>query len=225
MNISNPNHNRKALVIFSGGQDSTTCLIQAIAEYGVENVEAVTFQYGQRHAIELEKARWIAKDLGVKQTLIDTSVIKSITHNALIDGNAAIEQKDGELPNTFVDGRNALFLLYAAIYAKGQGINDIITGVCETDFSGYPDCRDAFIKSLNVTLNLAMDEQFVIHTPLMWIDKAETWALADELGVLDVIRHETLTCYNGIPGDGCGHCPACTLRREGLEKYLKSKNQ
>lgn len=106
MNISNPNHNRKALVIFSGGQDSTTCLIQAIAEYGVENVETVTFQYGQRHAIELEKARWIAKDVGVKQTLIDTSVIKSITHNALMDANANIEQKDGELPNTFVDGRN-----------------------------------------------------------------------------------------------------------------------
>ena len=225
MNISNPNHNRKALVIFSGGQDSTTCLIQALAEYGVENVEAVTFQYGQRHAIELEKARWIAKDLGIKQTLIDTSVIKSITHNALMDANADIEQKDGELPNTFVDGRNALFLLYAAIYAKGQGINDINTGVCETDFSGYPDCRDAFIKSLNVTLNLAMDEQFVIHTPLMWIDKAETWALADKLGVLELIRTETLTCYNGVQGDGCGHCPACTLRREGLEKYLKSKNQ
>ena len=185
MNISNPNHNRKALVIFSGGQDSTTCLIQAIAEYGVENVETVTFQYGQRHAIELEKARWIAKDLGVKQTLIDTSVIKSITHNALMDANADIEQKDGELPNTFVDGRNALFLLYAAIYAKGQGINDIITGVCETDFSGYPDCRDVFIKSMNVTLNLAMDYPFNLKTPLMYLTKAQTWALADELGALD----------------------------------------
>ena len=125
-----------------------------------KNVETVTLQYGQRHAIELEKARWIAQDLGVKQTLIDTSVIKSITHNALMDANADIEQKDGELPNTFVDGRNALFLLYAAIYAKGQGINDIITGVCETDFSGYPDCRDVFIKSMNVTLNLAMDYPF-----------------------------------------------------------------
>ena len=180
MNISNPNHNRKALVIFSGGQDSTTCLIQAIAEYGVENVETVTFQYGQRHAIELEKARWITKDLGVKQTLIDTSVIKSITHNALMDANADIEQKDGELPNTFVDGRNALFLLYAAIYAKGQGINDIITGVCETDFSGYPDCRDVFIKSMNVTLNLAMDYPFNLKTPLMYLTKAQTWALADE---------------------------------------------
>ena len=169
MNISNPNHNRKALVIFSGGQDSTTCLIQAIAEYGVENVETLTFQYGQRHAIELEKARWIANDLGVKQTLIDTSVIKAITHNALMDANANIEQKDGELPNTFVDGRNALFLLYAAIYAKGQGIHDIITGVCETDFSGYPDCRDVFVKSMNVTLNLAMDYPFNLKTPLMYL--------------------------------------------------------
>ena len=223
MNISNPNHNRKALVIFSGGQDSTTCLIQAIAEYGVENVETVTFQYGQRHAIELEKARWIAKDLGVKQTLIDTSVIKSITHNALMDANADIEQKDGELPNTFVDGRNALFLLYAAIYAKGQGINDIITGVCETDFSGYPDCRDSFIKSMNVTLSLSMDRDFVIHTPLMWLDKTQTWELSDELGVLDYVRHNTLTCYNGIIGDGCGECPACKLRQRGLHQYLEQK--
>ena len=106
-----------------------------------------------------------------------------------------------------------------------KGIDHIVTGVSQTDFSGYPDCRDAFIKSLNVTLNLAMDGQFVLHTPLMWIDKAETWALADELGVLDLIRHETLTCYNGIPGDGCGHCPACKLRREGLEKYLAGKRQ
>ena len=114
------------------------------------------------------------------------------------------------------------FLSIAAVYARVRGINHIVTGVSQTDFSGYPDCRDAFIKSLNVTLNLAMDEQFVLHTPLMWIDKAETWALADELGVLELIRHETLTCYNGIPGDGCGHCPACTLRREGLEKFLAS---
>ena len=222
MHISNPNHNRKALVIFSGGQDSTTCLIQAIAEYGVENVETVTFQYGQRHAIELEKARWIAKDLGVKQTLIDTSVIKSITHNALMDANADIEQKDGELPNTFVDGRNALFLLYAAIYAKGQGINDIITGVCETDFSGYPDCRDVFIKSMNVTLNLAMDYPFNLKTPLMYLTKAQTWALADELGALDYVRQHTHTCYEGVEG-GCGECPSCKLRDKGLQEYLATK--
>ena len=222
MNISNPNLNRKALVIFSGGQDSTTCLIQAIAEYGVENVETVTFQYGQRHAIELEKARWIAKDLGVKQTLIDTSVIKSITHNALMDANADIEQKDGELPNTFVDGRNALFLLYAAIYAKGQEIHDIITGVCETDFSGYPDCRDVFVKSMNVTLNLAMDYPFNLKTPLMYLTKAQTWALADELGALDYVRQHSHTCYEGFEG-GCGECPSCKLRDKGLQEYLATK--
>lgn len=222
MNISNPNHNRKAVVIFSGGQDSTTCLIQAIADYGVENVEAITFQYGQRHAIELEKARWIAQDLGVKQTLIDTSVIKAITHNALMDAQAEIKKGDNDLPNTFVDGRNALFLLYAAIYAKGQGATDIITGVCETDFSGYPDCRDVFIKSMNVTLNLAMDYAFNIKTPLMYLTKAQTWQLADELGALDYVRNHTHTCYEGIEG-GCGKCPSCELREKGLREYLSQK--
>ena len=222
MNISNPNYNRKAIVIFSGGQDSTTCLFQAIAEYGKENVETMTFQYGQRHSIELEKAKWIAQDLGVKQTFIDTSVIKAITHNALMDENVHIEQKDNKLSNTFVDGRNALFLLYAAIYAKGQGIQDIITGVCETDFSGYPDCRDVFIKSMNVTLNLAMDYQFNIKTPLMYLTKAQTWQLADELGVLDYVRNYTHTCYEGVNG-GCGQCPSCILRDKGLTEYLAQK--
>lgn len=222
MNISNPNYNRKAIVIFSGGQDSTTCLFQAIAEYGKENVETMTFQYGQRHSIELEKAKWIAQDLGVKQTFIDTSVIKAITHNALMDENVHIEQKDNTLPNTFVDGRNALFLLYAAIYAKGQGIQDIITGVCETDFSGYPDCRDMFIKSMNVTLNLAMDYQFNIKTPLMYLTKAQTWQLADELGVLDYVRNYTHTCYEGVDG-GCSQCPSCILRDKGLKEYLAQK--
>ena len=152
MNISNPNHNRKALVIFSGGQDSTTCLIQAIAEYGVENVETVTFQYGQRHAIELEKARWIAQDLGVKQTLIDTSVI----------------------------------------------------------------------KSMNVTLNLAMDYPFNLKTPLMYLTKAQTWALADELDALDYVRQHSHTCYEGVEG-GCGECPSCQLRHKGLQEYLSIK--
>ena len=222
MNISNPNYNRKAIVIFSGGQDSTTCLFQAIAEYGKENVETITFQYGQRHSIELKKAKWIAQDLGVKQTFIDTSVIKAITHNALMDENVHIEQKDNKLPNTFVDGRNALFLLYAAIYAKGQGIQDIITGVCETDFSGYPDCRDVFIKSMNVTLNLAMDYQFNIKTPLMYLTKAQTWQLADELGVLDYVRNYTHTCYEGVNG-GCGQCPSCILCDKGLMEYLAQK--
>ncbi|OOF87170.1 7-cyano-7-deazaguanine synthase QueC [Rodentibacter ratti] len=222
MNISNPNRNRKVVVIFSGGQDSTTCLFQAIADYGKENVEVITFQYGQRHAIELEKAQWIAQDLGIKQTLIDTSVIKAITHNALMDEQAKIEQKNNEIPNTFVDGRNALFLLYAAIYAKGQGIQDIITGVCETDFSGYPDCRDVFIKSMNVTLNLAMDYSFTIKTPLMYLTKAQTWQLADELGVLDYVRHHTHTCYEGVEG-GCGQCPSCRLRNQGLSEYFAQK--
>lgn len=222
MKISNSNHDRKAIVIFSGGQDSTTCLIQAIQEYGVSNVEAVTFQYGQRHAIELEKAQWIANDLGVKQTLIDTSVIKSITTNAMMS-ETEIKQDENGMPNTFVDGRNALFLLYAAIYAKGQGATDIITGVCETDFSGYPDCRDVFIKSMNVTLNLAMDYQFNIRTPLMYLTKAQTWQLADELGALDYVREHTHTCYIGVEG-GCGECPSCVLREKGLKEYLQQKS-
>lgn len=221
MNITNPNGNRKAVVIFSGGQDSTTCLLKAIADYGVENVEAVTFQYGQRHAIELEKAKWIAQDLGIKQTLINTSVIKTITANAMMD-NIKITKDEAGMPNTFVDGRNALFLLYTAIYAKGQGIRDIITGVCETDFSGYPDCRDIFIKSMNVTLNLAMDYQFNIHTPLMYLTKAQTWQLADELGALNYVREHTHTCYLGVEG-GCGSCPSCILRENGLQQYLASK--
>ncbi|MCH5213020.1 MAG: 7-cyano-7-deazaguanine synthase QueC, partial [Oscillospiraceae bacterium] len=126
-------------------------------------------------------------------------------------------------PNTFVEGRNHLFLSYAAIYAKTHDITDIVTGVCETDFSGYPDCRDMFVKSLNVTLNLAMDYNFVIHTPLMWLNKADTWAMADRLGVLDIVYKKTLTCYNGTVGEGCGHCPACFLRKRGYEEFLKNK--
>ena len=223
MHISNPNRDRKAIVIFSGGQDSTTCLIQAITEYGIENVEVISFQYGQRHAIELEKAKWIAQDLGVQQTLIDMSVIKAITHNALMDESVEIKKKSDDMPNTFVDGRNALFLLYAAIYAKGQGISDIITGVCETDFSGYPDCRDVFIKSMNVTLNLAMDYRFNLKTPLMYLNKAQTWQLADELGALDYIRRHTHTCYEGVEG-GCGKCPSCILRDKGLAEYLAQRD-
>ncbi len=214
------NSTPKAVVIFSGGQDSTTCLFQAIQEFGVENVEVVTFQYGQRHAIELEKAAWIAKDLGVKQTLIDTSVIKAITSNAMMEEREI--KQEGNMPNTFVDGRNALFLLYTAIYAKGQGIRTIFTGVCETDFSGYPDCRDVFVKSMNVTLNLAMDYNFNIRTPLMYLTKKQTWALADKLGAFDYIRQHTHTCYLGVEG-GCHTCPSCVLREKGLNEYLSEK--
>ena len=210
-----------ALVIFSGGQDSTTCLFWAKREF--KRVVALSFLYGQKHEKEVELAREIARKAGVEFEAMDVSFIGKLGHNSLTDTTMLMDQEKpaGSYPNTFVPGRNLFFLSIAAVYAREHGINHIVTGVSQTDFSGYPDCRDAFIKSLNVTLNLAMDEQFVIHTPLMWIDKAETWELADELGVLDLIRNETLTCYNGIQGDGCGHCPACKLRREGLEKYLK----
>ncbi len=213
----------KAIVIFSGGQDSTTCLIQAIQQYGIQNVAAVSFNYGQRHKIELEKAAWIAKDLGVEQIVLDTTLMNMITHNALMDDHEQIEKKaDQNYPNTFVDGRNALFILLSAIYAKSHGIRHIITGVCETDFSGYPDCRDIFIKSMNVTLNLAMDYSFQLHTPLMYLTKAQTWALADKLDCLDYIKENTHTCYEGVEG-GCGHCPSCRLRNKGYEEYLAGR--
>ena len=216
-------NNETALVVFSGGQDSTTCLFWAKREF--KKVYALSFLYGQKHQKEVELARGIAERANVDFCAMEIPLIGTLGHNALTDFNMSMdsEQPKGGVPNTFVPGRNLFFLSIAAVYARERGIHHIVTGVSQTDYSGYPDCRDSFIKSLNVTLNLAMDEQFVIHTPLMWIDKAETWALADELRVLDVIRNETMTCYNGISGDGCGHCPACKLRREGLEKYLASK--
>lgn len=219
--MNNPHTTPAALVIFSGGQDSTTCLFQAIAEFGAANVQAITFAYGQRHAIELERAAWIAQDLGVKQTVLDLSLISTITNNALMDENAQIDVS-GSLPNTFVDGRNALFLLYAAIYAKSQNIKTIFVGVCETDFSGYPDCRDVFVKSMNVSLNLAMAYDFNIRTPLMYLTKKETWALADKLGAFDYIRQHTHTCYLGVDG-GCHECPSCQLREKGLREYLAER--
>ncbi len=216
--------NEKALVVFSGGQDSTTCLFWAKKQF--REVHALSFIYGQKHVKEVELARAIAAKAGVHFDVMDVSFIGKLGHNSLTDTTMKMDAEkpaDG-VPNTFVPGRNLFFLSIAAVYARERGIRHLVTGVSQTDFSGYPDCRDNFIRSLNVTLNLAMEEQFVIHTPLMWIDKAATWALADELGVLDLVRNETLTCYNGIPGDGCGHCPACKLRREGLEKYLQTRN-
>ena len=187
----------------------------------------MSFLYGQKHVKEVELAREIARKAEVDFHVMDVSFIGHLGKNSLTDTSIHMDEEkpEGTFPNTFVPGRNLFFLSIAAVYARERGINHIVTGVSQTDFSGYPDCRDAFIKSLNVTLNLAMEEQFVIHTPLMWIDKAQTWALADKLGVLDLVRNETLTCYNGIPGGGCGHCPACKLRREGLEKYLAIKNK
>lgn len=215
-------HN-KALVVFSGGQDSSTCLFWALKHF--KEVHTVTFQYGQKHSKEIEMARALAAKAGVDFKLMDASLIGRLGANSLTDTSIEMdqEQPEGGFPNTFVPGRNLFFLSIAAVYARELGIANLVTGVSQTDFSGYPDCRDSFIRSLNVTINLAMDEEFVIHTPLMWLDKAQTWALADELGVLDIIRNETLTCYNGIPGDGCGECPSCRLRREGLRKYLESK--
>ncbi|EMB84108.1 7-cyano-7-deazaguanine synthase QueC [Streptococcus mutans] len=213
---------QSALIVFSGGQDSTTCLFWAMKHY--EYVETVTFSYGQRHSQELEVAKEIAAEQGVKHHILDMSLLGQITENALTS-DIAIETKDGEVPNTFVDGRNHLFLSFAAVLAKQRKIRDIVTGVCQTDFSGYPDCRDVFVKSLNVTLNLAMDYEFVIQTPLMWLDKAETWELADQLGKFDYVRQKTLTCYNGIRGTGCRQCPACHLRQAGLEKYLNQKGK
>ncbi|MBO7337567.1 MAG: 7-cyano-7-deazaguanine synthase QueC [Paludibacteraceae bacterium] len=219
--------NNKALVVLSGGQDSTTCLFWAKKEF--KEVYAISFNYGQKHQKETSIAQSIAEKAGVSFKLMDIYFISQLATNcSLTDSNIKMDQEkpDGStFPNTFVPGRNLFFLSIAAVYARSLGIRDIVTGVSQTDFSGYPDCRDSFIKSLNVSLNLAMDEQFVLHTPLMWKDKAETWEMADKLGVFDIVRNETLTCYNGVIGDGCGHCPSCTLRRKGLELYLEHKNQ
>lgn len=216
------NENR-ALVVMSGGQDSTTCLLWALHKY--RQVEAITFDYGQRHAKEIEQAIFIGDALGVNNhTVLDMNLLNQLAPNALTRSDIEVKVgENGGLPSTFVDGRNMLFLTFAAVMAKQKGIKHIITGVCETDFSGYPDCRDVFVKSLNVTLNLAMDYEFVIHTPLMWLDKAQTWKMADEFGMLEFVRNNTVTCYHGVPGDGCGTCPSCVLRNKGLQQYLESK--
>ena len=218
-------NNDAALVVFSGGQDSTTFLFWAKKHF--QKVYALSFLYGQKHEAEVELAKAIAEKADVEIHVMDVSLIGRLGKNALTDSSMVMDETkpDDTYPNTFVPGRNLFFLSIAAVHARELGINHLVTGVSQTDFSGYPDCRDSFIKSLNVTLNLAMDEQFIIHTPLMWMDKAQTWAMADDLGVLDIVRNETMTCYNGIKGDGCGHCPACKLRNEGLRKYLLSKQK
>lgn len=215
----------EALVCFSGGQDSTTCLFWAIRHF--EKVHAVCFAYGQKHSAETEIARKIAEKAGVTFELLDVSLAGQLTQNSLTCGEMKMDEEKpaGSYPNTFVPGRNLVFLSFAAIKAFGMGVRHLVTGVSEADFSGYPDCRESFIRSLNTTLNLAMDYRFVIHTPLMERNKAQVWELADELGVFELVRQETLTCYNGIPADGCGHCPACTLRRKGLEEYLEIRRK
>ena len=211
----------KAIVVFSGGQDSTTCLFWAKKKF--KEVIALSFDYNQKHKLELECAKDICKKYDVEHHILDLNLLNQLAPNSLTRQDIVVDKEasSDKLPNSFVDGRNLLFLSFVAIFAKQREINHIITGVSQSDFSGYPDCRDVFIKSLNVTLNLSMDYQFEIHTPLMWINKAETWKMADDLGVLEVIKEETLTCYNGIKGSGCGECPACKLRMNG---YLEFKN-
>jgi len=224
-----------AIVLFSGGQDSATCLAWALDQF--DRVETVGFNYGQRHVVELacrEAVRaglaklnpnW-AQRLG-DDHMLDLGILGQISDTALTQ-DAEIKMTASGLPSTFVPGRNLLFLTLTAALAYRREIKHIVTGVCETDYSGYPDCRDDTIKALQVALNLGMDKRFVLHTPLMWIDKAETWRLTERLGGADLVKlfvTETHSCYLGDRsklhdwGHGCGTCPACELRQQGYRKY------
>jgi 7-cyano-7-deazaguanine synthase len=224
-----------ALVLFSGGQDSTTCLAWALSRF--ERVETLGFDYGQRHRIELEgrgrlregllriEPAWASR-LGEDHT-ISLAALGEISTTALTR-ETAIETGASGLPNTFVPGRNIIFLTFAAAVAYRRGLSRIVGGMCETDYSGYPDCRDDTIKALQVALNLGMERRFVLETPLMWIDKAATWRLAQDIGgaaLVDLIREATHSCYLGERGRrhdwgyGCGECPACRLRAEGWRRY------
>lgn len=230
-----------ALVLFSGGQDSATCLVWALDRF--ERVETIGFDYGQRHRVELDARSefrvglaeafpaWAAK-LG-EDRVLDLSVLGEISDTALTR-EVEIATTSSGLPNTFVPGRNIVFLTFAAAVAYRRGLKHVVTGVCETDYSGYPDCRDDTIKALQVALNLGMQSRFVLETPLMWIDKAETWSLAERLGggpLIDLIRDRTLTCYNGDVehnnewGRGCGGCPACELRARGYQKFRSAARE
>ncbi|MBC3807149.1 7-cyano-7-deazaguanine synthase QueC [Undibacterium seohonense] len=226
---------KRALVLFSGGQDSTTCLAWALSRY--QHVETIGFDYGQRHAIELsmrpqvlQKIRTISSDwdhrLG-EDHVIDLSLISQLSHTAMTE-NIAIQMQANGLPNTFVPGRNLMFMLVAATLAYRRQLGILVGGMCETDFSGYPDCRDDSLKALQVAINLGMDSRLNIETPLMWIDKAQSWRLADSLGgsaLIELIRRDTHTCYLGERGQmhawghGCGSCPACELRAKGYQEF------
>jgi 7-cyano-7-deazaguanine synthase len=228
---------RAALVLFSGGQDSTACLAWALEEF--DSVETVGFNYGQRHSVELVCRTSILEGLRRLNPLwdnrlgqdrvLDASILSSLSVTALT-GMTTIDANPDGLPNTFVPGRNVLFLALAAVIAYHQNIKHLVTGVCETDYSGYPDCRDDTIKAMQLALNGAMARQFVLHTPLMWVDKAATWALAIRLGgnaLVELIRGETHTCYLGTRdalhswGYGCGTCPACDLRAKGHAQWME----
>lgn len=205
---------KKSLVLLSGGQDSTTCLAWALKKF--TKVYAIAFDYGQLHKIELKSAKKIAKLKKIPLKIYKTDIFKQFTKSALTEKNLPIKIHKKKLPSTFVPGRNHVFLSIAAIYAKQLGITDIVTGVCQTDYSGYPDCRDEFIKSLEKTLSLAMETKFKIHTPLMWLTKAQTVKLMADLGQLELLKFSH-TCYKGT-STACGKCPACKLRLKGFKE-------
>ena len=226
-----------ALVLFSGGQDSTTCLAQALSKY--ERVETVAFDYGQRHSVELQARMVVLREIRAQfpqwalrlgeDHLLDLAVLGQVSETSLTR-DTAFKMESSGLPNTVVPGRNLLFLTLAAALAYRRDLQVLVTGVCETDFSGYPDCRDDTMKAMQLALSLGMDKRFLIDTPLMWIDKAATWAMAEALGgkpLVDLIIEHTHTCYLGDRehrhawGYGCGQCPACELRARGFAAYAR----
>lgn len=213
----------KAVVVLSGGQDSATCLALAVGKHGAEEVAAITFEYGQRHSLETKFAKRLAKRFGVfAHKVVKMDFYRHLTSNALMSKDAPIEKRKGaSCPTTVVEGRNAFFLLAASVWAKELGAVEVYTGVSEADYSGYPDCRAAFVRSQQKTIRLALEWPVRIVTPFMRMSKADEWALAEKLGILDIIENETLTCYNGIPGTGCGKCPACELRNRGYREFKK----
>lgn len=215
---------KKAVVVHSGGQDSTTCLAWALKNFGEDNVQTITFDYGQRHRIEIARAVDISEGFGIENHVIKTDVLRDLTESALLDDNADIAASKDGLPVSFVPGRNMFFLTLASIHCYNQDVSNIVIGVCQTDYSGYPDCRNNSIKSIQTAINLCMETDIRIHTPLMYLTKAETFKMADTLDVLNVIIEDTITCYDGMQiknawGYGCGKCPACELRRRGFEEY------
>ena len=220
----------RAIVVLSGGQDSALCLALACRRFGSSEVVAITFAYGQRHAVELKYAKRLAKRFGVaNHNIVRLDFYSKITSNALMTPGARIRTKHQapgtkhSVPNTVVEGRNAIFLQIASVWAKSLGAKFVYTGVSQTDYSGYPDCREAFIKAQQKSIRLALEYPVTIVTPFMHKTKADEWALADKLGLLDYINENTVTCYNGIPGKGCGKCPSCMLRNRGLADYLTGK--
>lgn len=217
---------KKAVVIFSGGQDSTTILYWAINMLGAENVEAITFEYGQKHSIEIEQSKKICELAGVKQTIIDISFLGTIVESALTSNGNVNELNDKGLPASFVPNRNQLFITLAHAYAQKINAQWLVTGVCQTDYSGYPDCRHEFIEQIEKASNLGSDSNISIQTPLMYLNKKETWELADKLDCLEQVVMLSHTCYNGNRetlnnwGYGCGECPACVLRENGYTQYV-----